>query len=175
MFQVTIMKEIKPEQLTQNIIDLIGHQWMLITAGNSADYNMMTASWGGMGYLWNKPVATIYVRPERLTDQYINNSGRFTLTFFPQSMRPTLTVLGTKSGREYDKMNEPALSPLTLPSGQIAFQQAHIIIECEILYKDAMAADKFTDTTPLQNWYGPEKGNLHNIYIAEIKNVWINQ
>jgi flavin reductase (DIM6/NTAB) family NADH-FMN oxidoreductase RutF len=82
------MKEIKPEQLTQNIIDLIGHQWMLITAGNSADYNMMTASWGGMGYLWNKPVATIYVRPERLTDQYINNSGRFTLTFFPQSMRP---------------------------------------------------------------------------------------
>ena len=61
------MKEIKPEQLTQNIIDLIGHQWMLITAGNSADYNMMTASWGGMGYLWNKPVATIYVRPEPTT------------------------------------------------------------------------------------------------------------
>lgn len=169
------MKEINPEQLTDNVIDLIGRQWMLITAGDAADYNMMTASWGGLGYLWNKPVATVYVRPERYTDKYINNTGRFTLMFFSQSMRPTLTAMGTKSGRDYDKMNEPSLTPLTLPSGQIAFQQARIIIECEVLYKDAMTADKFVDAKPLQSWYGQEKGNLHNIYIAEIKNVWTNQ
>ena len=43
------MKEINPEQLTDNVIDLIGRQWMLITAGDAADYNMMTASWGGLG------------------------------------------------------------------------------------------------------------------------------
>ncbi len=169
------MKEITPEHISDNIISLIGHQWMLITAGDKSGYNMMTASWGGAGYLWNKPVATIYVRPERLTDQYIKNTGRFTLSFFPEKMRHTLALMGSKSGRDYDKMHEPSLSSVVLPSGQIAFGEARIILDCEILYSDTMEAAKFADTDSLQKWYGPQQGNLHNIYIAEIKHVWINE
>ena len=40
----------------------IGHEWLLITAGTPTHYNMMTASWGMLGILWNKPVATIFAR-----------------------------------------------------------------------------------------------------------------
>lgn len=168
------MKEISPSQLSDNIIDLIGRKWMLITAGCENDFNTMTASWGGMGFLWNKPIATIYVRPERYTDLFINKTGSFTLTFFNEDMRPTLSFMGTKSGRDCDKMHHPMLTPITLPSGQIAFQRAQIIVECQVLYKDALKDECFIDNEPLTKWYGSQHGNLHNIYIAEIKHVWIN-
>lgn len=40
----------------ENAFDLIGKEWMLVTAGNQEKFNTMTASWGGIGWLWNKPV-----------------------------------------------------------------------------------------------------------------------
>lgn len=169
------MKEIRPEEITDNIFNLIGKDWMLITAGDKSNFNMMTASWGGAGVLWAKPVVTIYVRPERYTHGFIEESNRFTLTFFPQSMRKTLAVMGSESGRSYDKMHHSDLSPVELPSGQIAFKEARLILDCDILYKDAMNADKFVNNDPLEKWYGEQQGRLHDIYIAEIKQVWINE
>ena len=41
----------------ENAFDLIGKEWMLVTAGTEDKFNTMTASWGGVGILWNKPVA----------------------------------------------------------------------------------------------------------------------
>ena len=51
-------------------IDKIGKDWTLISAGNIDNFNMMTASWGGVGFLWNKPVAFIFVRPNRYTFEF---------------------------------------------------------------------------------------------------------
>ena len=34
--------------LPDNVIDLIGKQWMLVTAGNKSSYNTMTAAWGAV-------------------------------------------------------------------------------------------------------------------------------
>ena len=38
--------------LTMNPFDKIGKQWMLITSGDEDKANTMTASWGGVGVLW---------------------------------------------------------------------------------------------------------------------------
>lgn len=168
------MTEIKPEEINDNFIKLIGSDWMLITAGEKDKFNMMTASWGGMGVLWSRPVATIYVRPERYTHEFIEHTKRFTLSFFPESMRKTLGVMGAESGRTYNKMQFTALSPIELPSGQISYNEARLIIDCDILYKDTLTADKFIDKEPLKKWYGETQGGLHDIYIAEIKQAWIN-
>ena len=84
-------------------IDRIGRQWMLITAGDEQHFNTMTASWGGMGTLFNKPVATIYVRPQRYTYQFTEQQDTFSLCFFDPCYRDTLTLCGTKSGRDIDK------------------------------------------------------------------------
>ena len=59
--------EIKAEELKDNPFDLIGKQWMLITAGNEEKCNTMTASWGGVGIMWGKPTATAYIRDSRYT------------------------------------------------------------------------------------------------------------
>ena len=50
--------------------NLIGGEWMLVTAGDEASCNTMTASWGHLGCLWghNDPTAVIYLRPSRYTN-----------------------------------------------------------------------------------------------------------
>ncbi|MBQ6572963.1 MAG: DUF4468 domain-containing protein, partial [Bacteroidales bacterium] len=56
-------RKIAPEELQGNIIKMISQDWMLITAGNAEKANMMTASWGGAGVLYNKPVAICFINP----------------------------------------------------------------------------------------------------------------
>ena len=65
------MRKIDISVLKDNVIDLIGKQWMLITAGNIDHYNMMTASWGTIGFLWGKPVACVVIRPQRYTLEFV--------------------------------------------------------------------------------------------------------
>ena len=43
----------------------IGKEWALVTAGNKEKANTMTVSWGGVGVLWGKNVAFIFVRDSR--------------------------------------------------------------------------------------------------------------
>ena len=60
-----MFSRIDPKELDQNVFSMIGEQWMLVTAGTAERCNTMTASWGGLGVLWGKPVATVYIRPQR--------------------------------------------------------------------------------------------------------------
>ncbi|MFW9922938.1 MAG: hypothetical protein ACFFDW_06575 [Candidatus Thorarchaeota archaeon] len=63
--------EILPKDLKDNAIQLIGLDWMLIASGSKEKYNMMTASWGGLGVLWHKPVCFVFIRPSRYTFYFI--------------------------------------------------------------------------------------------------------
>ena len=69
-------KNIDPRELTDNFFEAIGKEWMLVTAGTKDKYNMMTASWGCLGWLWNKPVAVMFIRPERYTHELIERRQR---------------------------------------------------------------------------------------------------
>ncbi|MDD4215345.1 MAG: hypothetical protein PHR81_11080, partial [Bacteroidales bacterium] len=69
------------QSLSENTIKMIGTDWMLICAGNISSFNMMTASWGGLGWLWEKPVTFIFVRPQRYTHQFTEKEDYFTHTF----------------------------------------------------------------------------------------------
>lgn len=137
---------------------------------------MMTASWGEVGELWGKHVVTAYVRPERYTDEFIADTLRFTLSFFPETMKKMLGVMGKESGRSYDKMSFDGLTPKILPSGQVTFNEARLVLDCKVLYVDALHADKFLDKESLAKWYNDAPGgSLHNIYVAEIVGAWINE
>ena len=54
------MKEITIAELDENIVTAISKEWMLVTAGSAESWNTMTASWGGIGFLWNRPVAFVF-------------------------------------------------------------------------------------------------------------------
>ena len=78
-----LFKLLEPEKITGNPFQLIGRDWMLITAGDLEKFNTMTASWGGMGILWNRNVCFCVVRPSRYTYNFMEETGSFTQgTFF---------------------------------------------------------------------------------------------
>ena len=97
-----MFQSIDPKQLQENVFSLIGDQWTLITAGTPDHCNTMTASWGGLGVLWRKPVATIYVRPQRYTYTFLEENPYFTLSFFGPQWKKQLAYCGAVSGREED-------------------------------------------------------------------------
>lgn len=164
------MKEISPLQISENAIELFGKDWALVTAGTYDDFNTMTVSWGMVGSLWGEPMATVFVRPQRYTHQFFEREGKYTLAFFHPDMRRILGVMGTKSGRDIDKMHYPGLTAYELPSGQIGFREAKLIIECEVVYSDVFNEADFKDKALLNKIY-PAR-DLHTRYIGRITHVW---
>ena len=84
-------KEVAIETLQFNPFTKIGKEWLLVTAGEKDHHNTMTASWGGMGVMWGKNVVTVFIRPQRYTKEFIDNSNTFSLSFFEDSYKSTLT------------------------------------------------------------------------------------
>ena len=164
------MQEISVDNLNENIINLIGKDWALVTAGSIEKYNTMTVSWGSMGFLWNKPVVTIFVRPQRHTFGFIESNDSFTLSFFTEEYRNTLTLCGTKSGKDIDKAKEAGITPYSPDENCVSFKEARLVIKCKKLYKSLLSKDCFIDKSILPKWYNDE--DFHYVYIAEIENIW---
>lgn len=167
------MRKIDVKELTDNFFEAIGKEWMLVTAGDKERFNTMTASWGGIGWLWNKPVAFVFIRPERYTREFIEKGERLTLAFLGEENKKIHAVCGSKSGRDTDKVAETGLNPIFTERGCVTFEQARLTLECRKLYADSLKPECFTDKAPLENWYGPSRGGLHMMYIVEIENVFV--
>ena len=149
---------------------------MLVAAGTPEHFNMMTASWGGIGWLWNKPVAFVFVRPERYTYQFTEREDRMTLSFLGtdnEDMRRIMNFCGTASGRDHDKQAETGLTPVATEGGSVAFAEARLTVEGRKLFRSEMQAAHFLDKAVLERWYhdGPG-GSLHTVYVIEIENVY---
>ena len=157
----------------ENAFDLIGKEWMLVTAGNKEKLNTMTASWGGIGWLWNRPVAFVFIRLDRYTHDFIECESRLTLSFYKEEFRGILHFCGTKSGRDVDKVKETGLKPVALESGAMTFEQARLTLDCRKLFNSPMTAANFIDKSILEKWYGSQPGGfLHDVYVVEIEGVY---
>ena len=77
-----MFKKIETKDFIVNPFEIVGKQWMLISAGDKGDFNTMTASWGGLGFMWNKPVAFVFIRPTRYTYEFVETGDMLTLSFF---------------------------------------------------------------------------------------------
>ncbi|MBN1327843.1 MAG: flavin reductase [Candidatus Heimdallarchaeota archaeon] len=159
-----VFVEITPKDLTENAINLIGLDWMLINSGSKEKYNMMTASWGGLGVLWHKPVCFIFVRPSRYTYQFIEEKETFSLNFFNQEYRSILNFCGSKSGRDVDKMKEVNLSPLEILNTPY-FKEARLVLICKKIYYQDFNSENFLHTFG-EKFY--KNGDYHRMYIGEI-------
>lgn len=167
------MKEITIAELGENMVTAISKEWMLVTAGSVESWNTMTASWGGIGFLWNRPVAFVFVRPERYTHGFVERCERFTLSFLGDAHRDILKFCGSHSGRDCDKAAATGLRPLATPDGCVMFEQARLTLQCRKLYRSEMQAAEFLDPKCLERWYGPGQGqSLHTVYVAEIEHIY---
>ncbi len=163
-------KQIYPEQIPGNIIKLLSQDWMLITAGNDQQYNTMTASWGGLGYLYNKPITLCFINPARYTYQFMEESETYTLSFYTEAYRDALQYCGTHSGKDNDKIKAAGLTPITTPLGSKAFSEAWMIIECRKMVAQSLTPEALFNKKLQQEWNGKA---MHKMYIGEILNVWV--
>ena len=168
------MKKIEVSELNDNVFTTIGKEWMLVTAGTKEKFNMMTASWGCLGWLWNKPVAVVFVRPERYTHEFIEQSDNVNLAFLGNSeeARKVYSFCGSKSGRDCDKAAECGLTPLSTDDGCVTFEQARLTLECRKLYKTKIRPEEMLDKQ-IEQWYGEKHGGLHDVYVMEIAGVYV--
>lgn len=163
-----ILKPVNVKLLTDNVFKLLDNDWMLITAGQKDSFNSMTASWGALGILWNKPVAIGFIRPQRYTFEFMNKAETFTLSFFGSEHRAALNFLGSHSGREVNKMTESGLTPVLSERNNIYFSEARLVLECKTVYSDDLKSENFVNTNLVKDIY--PKQDFHRMFIGEITN-----
>ena len=160
--------QIEPAAFISRSVHIWGTQWLLLTAGDfqSGEYNTMTVGWGSMGVMWNRPFVQVVVRPTRFTFEFMERYETFTLCAFPEKHRNALQLLGSKSGRDGDKMTESGLTPVA--STKVAapsYTEAELIVECRKIYWDDFDPAQFIDPGIEGNY--PLK-DYHRIYFGEI-------
>lgn len=156
----------KNDMLKESVFSLIGDRWMLVAATDkSGRTNAMTASWGGMGVLWGKKVAFVFIRPQRYTKRFVDEAAKFTLSFFDDSYKNMLGYMGKVSGKDEDKLAKSGLT-VTDKDGAPVFKEASLTLVCRKMYRDTLKEENFIDKSNIEKWY-PQK-DYHDVYVAEI-------
>ena len=158
-------KEINLKELKGNPFSMIGSQWMLVTAEREGKVNTMTASWGGLGVIWNKNVAYVFIRPQRYTKEFMDSADTFSLSFYDEKYKKELGYLGSVSGRDEDKILKTGFKE-THCCGTPYFEEADLVLICKKLYTQEFKPECFVDIEFGKSFY--TENDYHTMYIAEI-------
>ena len=163
-------KTIETKNFSCDPFEKIGTDWMLITAENNNKVNTMTASWGGMGIMWDHKVVILFIKEARYTREFIDKSDVFSVTFFDTNKyRKDLTYLGTVSGRDEDKISKVNFT-VEHENNVPYFTEAKTVLLCKKLSKHFLAKEGIFDESIVPSWYQDGNG-LHYMYIGEIMKV----
>lgn len=130
----------------------------------------MTASWGGVGILWGKKVAFVFVRPQRYTKEFIDKSDKLSLSFFDDSWRKMLNYMGTVSGRDEDKIAASGLHVEMVNSAPV-FKESRMALICRKLYEQPMTEESFVDKELAAQHYAQK--DFHTMYVVEIEKILV--
>lgn len=163
-------KEIKSDEFNESPFKIIGKDAMLITAEKDGKVNTMTASWGGLGVLWNSDVAFIVIRPQRYTKEFVDANEYFSLSFLGESYKKEIGYLGKVSGRDEDKISH---SKLTVNDEENApyFNESNKVLICKKLYEQELKEELFIDKSIIDKYY-PEK-DYHILYVGKIEKILV--
>jgi flavin reductase (DIM6/NTAB) family NADH-FMN oxidoreductase RutF len=153
-----------------DIFRVFGDDWMLLTVGTLSKLNPMTIGWGFFGTFWSRPIAIVGVRPQRYTFEILQDSDSFTLTAFPPEMRKALSYCGSHSGRDGDKVAACGLTSIASKTVSApGFDEASVIVECRILYKDFLKKEHFVDSELIDEIY--PGADFHEVVWGEVRHV----
>ena len=164
-------KEITAEQLEDNVFSAISKEYMLISAGDREDYNMMTASWGFMGEMRGHHEVMAVVRPQRYTMEFIEKQDYFTLSFYGDN-KDVHKICGSKSGRDVNKTKETGLTPIA-DDKQVWFNEARLVLKIKKQYAQPMSKEFLTDKSVDEKWY--KDGDWHNLIIGSIERIYVKE
>ena len=175
-----LYKQVSQEEIKGNLFALLGKlvgDAMIITAGKENHYNSMTGSVSGLGILFRKPICWCFLRADRYTLEMIQKEQTYTLSYFPDEQKEQVLFLGSKSGRDSEKMNEVKLTPSQTPSGDFSFKEARLIIECKLTQITTAYPNDFfqQEDKDLINEACKEVNHYRKMVFGEIMCVWIKK
>lgn len=133
--------------------------------------NTMTIGWGYMGIMWNKPYFMVLVRPQRYTNELLENGEDFTVSIpFGSNLNKELGICGTKSGRDIDKSEIVEFVPSKLTKSPV-IKGCDMYYECKIRFKQLMNGEEFPEDVKSANY--PQK-DYHYMYFGEIIECYSN-
>ena len=149
------MKEINYKDMKFNPFNLIGGEWMLITAGDENSCNTMTASWGHLGCLWgnNDPSAVVYIRESRYTKEFVDEEPYFSLCVMDKSFKKQMAYLGSTSGRDEDKIAKAG------------------VLVCKKVYAAEIQPSGIIYQETIDQSY--PQGDYHTMYVGKIEKVLV--
>lgn len=153
------------KNLEESFIRRIGSEWTLLTAGSQEKFNTMTASWGGVGVLWNKNVVFTFIRDSRYTLGFVDSNDYYSVCFFGGNYMKELAFCGKHSGRDVDKISATGLTPV-FDEAVPYFAEADLVLICKKQYRQSMSADCFIEKDNVEKWYSDN--DWHEIFVGEI-------
>ena len=148
-------------------IDEMIKQGCLVTAGNINDYITMTIGWGMIGTIWRKKTFIVYVKPCRYTYEFMEKNDYFTVSFYDKKYIKEIGYLGSKSGRDTDKVNDVDFHPLEV-NNSITFEEAYCTFVCKKYYYTDINKDNVPNED-INRYYLTEEP--HRVYYGEIVEV----
>ena len=158
--------EIKEAQ--RLIVDHLADDWGLLTAGCIDSYNTMTIAWGETGTMWWKPVVSAYVVPSRHTYGYMQGNDYFVVSLFASEYKEDLQILGTKSGRDGDKVALTKLTPKAIEHG-VTFEEASLTVVCKKIFQQPIDPDALPAWVKEQYY---QSMGVHERFMGEIVAVY---
>ncbi|MBQ8599536.1 MAG: flavin reductase family protein [Oscillospiraceae bacterium] len=172
-------KPINAFEYAPQIMDKMTHGGILVTTKVGDKVNPMTIGWGTIGVDWSKPVFQTYIREVRHTKGMMDEALEFTINVPVEKtdkVKEALAFCGTKSGRDFDKVQELGL---TLVEGENvsvpAIKELPLTLECKVIYK-VRQEGKEIPADVMERFYPdweqtPE--DLHTVYYGEIVGAYI--
>lgn len=133
--------------------------------------NSMTIAWGSIGFMWNKPIFMVMVRPQRYTYEIIEKSNEFTVTIPYEDVKDAIGFLGSKSGRDMDKLSELKIN--TCKGEEIdtpVLDMKGMHFECKIVYKTEMTNENLDSDIDMSKY--PIR-DYHTLYFGEIVTCYV--
>ena len=162
--------EVMLNQLEFNPFSMIQDEGFLISVSQGGRDALMTAGWGAMGFLWNRPIVTVYVRPSRYTFDFLKSSSFFTVSFFPPKMASTLAWCGSYSGRDTDKLAGSGLTACRI-GDYLTYEEAGLTFACRKIYMREMDERLVLDKEMTHEYYGEK--DVHWSFTGQIEHVYI--
>ncbi|MHA1784252.1 MAG: flavin reductase family protein [Candidatus Helarchaeota archaeon] len=151
------------EKVTIDPFDLVNitlsRTSILVSKGKNK-VNMMALDWKSIGTLWGDPVCVVAVAPSRYTFELLNNCKQFTLNVPSEEMNSAVSIAGSYSGRNVDKIKKAGLTLVEARSGISVpvIDEAIINYECKIIHTS-------------------ESGSIcsHRLFFGEIYDVYADE
>jgi len=175
-----LFKQISPEDICNNLFTLLGEllgKETVITAGKKNHYNSMTGSVTGLAFLFKKPTTWCILRDDRYTLELILKEQTYTLSYFPNEYKKQIHFLGSKSGRDSEKMKKVELISVQTPSGDMSFKEARLIIECNLTISTTVNPNDIyaQEVKDNVNEEYKEASHYRKFVFGEITRVWVKK